>query len=409
MRPILAGDVPKDIELKSIGEQLDGMAQNWTTKQEPGVHGQPKMTKLESQLMDFIKSGGDKTLWPTALQSKFAREVAKGTPLHEKQKALKTYAQKSEFKVKWCQKVYDHLQEGKKHTHSYRQANIKHGVHYNYGRLCEEYGIHADREKAIQAGTRHATKAIKMGGNWTTKDAMSGELMFFFLRQEYHEEMAEMWEMYEQENGAQEEGEAAPITAAAVVATASITDGQQAVDKTKIDAVTVMLDAATAVDKTKIEGGSEATGAGHIGGDGPGNGDGGAGGRGGGVAAGVLPKRKTEFDEVLSAANKLKVKYNATTNAAASMLHLIGTSKEWAWADNPHTSGELGACLAELRDSIDHFGQAFLSGDFKDVRIGHEVQFLTGALHTFTMSKQKVDALQAKVNLINRMKKATVV
>jgi hypothetical protein len=137
LKPIFKTDVPTDIDMNSIGE----MFEEFFFKDQESK-GEAPMNKLETAFHQFIESGGDKINWNTQLQNKFQRDHKSGAPDHAEHKALKSYADKDAYKLKWAGKCFKKMQETKKHTHSYQKINKKHGKFLNFGMLCEQYAGH---------------------------------------------------------------------------------------------------------------------------------------------------------------------------------------------------------------------------------------------------------------------------
>ena len=137
LKPIFKTDVPDDIDMNTIGQMFEEF---FTSNQQP--EAETPMNQLETAFHKFIDSGGDKVHWITQLQNKFQRDHKHGTPEHLEHKALKSYADKDAYNLKWAGKSFKHMRETKKHTHSFQRVNKKHGRFYNFGMLCEQYAGH---------------------------------------------------------------------------------------------------------------------------------------------------------------------------------------------------------------------------------------------------------------------------
>ena len=195
--PIIAGKVPQgEGTMDNLQTSLQELYQTFPEEK-------PMMSELEVALRTFIDSGGDNKLWPRVLQNKFQRqhlpESANGKALKE----AKGYVAKGEFKLKWSGLTLEHIEAAKEHSTYYKKINKKKGIYYPLGGLCEQYGIHTNRDKAIADGTKHAERATRMGGNWTKWDSMTDQVFYLHLRQEFIEEMGECWTMFETEKGNQ--------------------------------------------------------------------------------------------------------------------------------------------------------------------------------------------------------------
>ena len=68
---------------------------------------------------------------------------------------------------------------------------------YDFGSLCESFGILYDRERAIRLGTRQTAKCCMMSGEWLGWNAEAECTTFLKLDQEWSEEFSEKWTLCE--------------------------------------------------------------------------------------------------------------------------------------------------------------------------------------------------------------------
>eukprot|EP00927_Polykrikos_kofoidii_P029840 TRINITY_DN25730_c0_g2_i1.p1 TRINITY_DN25730_c0_g2~~TRINITY_DN25730_c0_g2_i1.p1 ORF type:complete len:161 (-),score=43.04 TRINITY_DN25730_c0_g2_i1:125-607(-) len=59
------------------------------------------------------------------------------------------------------------------------------------GLLCEQYGIHTNKEKAIKIGTKVAARLAAMGGKWIWSHPFSDEMDFLRLRRVFRQVFTE--------------------------------------------------------------------------------------------------------------------------------------------------------------------------------------------------------------------------
>ena len=77
---------------------------------------------------------------------------------------------------------YKKLEEGYKHERKWQRINVEAGTYMSLGAIAEQYGIHANRLRALGSAKVYAEKCVAMGGDWVKLEHMSEQLMFLFLR-----------------------------------------------------------------------------------------------------------------------------------------------------------------------------------------------------------------------------------
>ena len=95
------------------------------------------------------------------------------------------------------------VRQGEKHKVALRvlaKNDTTKGEYLPFGSLVESFGIHYNREEAISAATRHASKCLQLKGDWLFWDNLGEVPCFLKLRQCYQEEMAECWKLCEEES-----------------------------------------------------------------------------------------------------------------------------------------------------------------------------------------------------------------
>ena len=140
--------------------------------------------KVEAKNMTRLEAAVAKNkLDPNLYQTFLSRGLA--TPADKKayDKATSNQA-KNDLRMKWAKDTLEANKQklsesGRIWTKEFQRVDTTWGQYLSYGAVCEKYGIVADPDGAIGAGTKYCTKAAKMGGKWSAYDPM-GEIPLFF-------------------------------------------------------------------------------------------------------------------------------------------------------------------------------------------------------------------------------------
>ena len=160
--------------------------------------------KVEAKNMTRLEAAVAKNkLDPNLYQTFLSRGLA--TPADKKayDKATSNQA-KNDLRMKWAKDTLEANKQklsesGRIWTKEFQRVDTTWGQYLSYGAVCEKYGIVADPDGAIGAGTKYCTKAAKMGGKWSAYDPMGEIPLFLFLNIKYREHLKEMWQMYKKD------------------------------------------------------------------------------------------------------------------------------------------------------------------------------------------------------------------
>ena len=305
-----------------------------------------------------------------ALGQQWYKDNKPGTDMHTHYAALKGRAAKAAFRSDWLRGVVKDITEKHIHTHSYKKVDRSKGTYRSIGNLIEQYGIHYNRNKAIEAGYKYARSAAALGGQWVTYEPMAGVIEIFHLERSSMQLMEEAW--------AKKREADMDLSADNKKALPATTPTPRAKAKAKI--------APKASPKAKQRGQSA------------------------GAKSDDDPDA-TKTDGIVAAKAALKLKaliHNTKGNAREVLASIDSGDSSWSWARNNENRGVLVALTEELDAAIsaDDFFRAYLISELKDLRVKHSSQFLLVKQQAFLELQPILDKLRSQLQKLVRAHKS---
>jgi hypothetical protein len=99
------------------------------------------------------------------LAQRLSALLAKSLEEKAKYKECRSDEERRAFRLKWATTQYEQLQQSRSYSKSFQNIDTTKGEMMSFGRLVETFGIHYDREHAIECATTHALKCANMGGS----------------------------------------------------------------------------------------------------------------------------------------------------------------------------------------------------------------------------------------------------
>jgi hypothetical protein len=297
----------------------------------------------------------------SSLGTRFTRSVKADPEEQGKYAKCKSWESKREFRMEWARRKLEDLTVARSRTRTYARVDTTRGEYVCFGLLVESYGIQYDRNAAVLAATRYASKCLKMGGQWLNKDSLGEVMEYLKIKKEFADTMSDAWRLCEVET------RQTKLIDESTSGGSGETDASIEAKKpaAKADAAKKRL---TSVGS---HGGGECTGA-------------------------KKAKHRSKLDEELAQAFKVKTLYLQTISGAKSLQTVVETCEDWAWARTDKSIGRLTFLINELEGSLDADSQRVVLEDLKVLKVEIGEDTLVKILGKFSSMKAKIDAVAAK-------------
>ena len=99
-----------------------------------------------------------------------------GPSLRESYAKCMTLADKKAFREAWAARKCEAMSRERRHVKEYSKIDASLGTYMCFGKLCEEYGVHFDKGRAITAAWKYASTCSVLRGQWVVRGEMSEEV-----------------------------------------------------------------------------------------------------------------------------------------------------------------------------------------------------------------------------------------
>jgi len=310
---------------------------------------------------ECLDQGGDFGLRNDRIGREWNKAVAADPALRKSYTKCSGQKDKAAMRKSWVDRMCSELRYGKSHIKRWEKVDITNGDYYAFGGLVESYGIHYDRQAAVEAATKHAEKCIKMAGPWLRFNKMGEVMEYLKLSVSFTERMSEAWSLWEEENSGSGD------------ATAGKPDVRKSPANPKSSASCSTPGAGN--DST---GGRKRAGCG----------DGGS--------AQKKPKKNECLEKALAVAVKVKKLHTEATSRAENIVGLIDTCSDWAWARTQDAVGTLRDLIMQMKAKRSTAVNRFILEDIKVLRREIGGDYLLAMANEFIALKPSLEAIDAK-------------
>ena len=102
---------------------------------------------------------------------------------------------KEQIRKNWCKETFAYILEEKTHEESYSNIDVNKGEFFTFGGLVRELGGWK-WPPAVTGAKLHFIRAMRLGGQWVTKDQMSSLTMVLRLKPSFTELMENKWSRF---------------------------------------------------------------------------------------------------------------------------------------------------------------------------------------------------------------------
>ena len=177
-------------------------------------------------------------------------------------------------------------------------------------------------EAGMRAATNYAVRCLALGGKWTFFDDWTQQLKFYYLENEYKEDLVKAWSTCQAWSHGPSSAQSEPATAEASSSTSVVAAQPKHQPRAK----------ATSSKKGEQQNEKPPAGQSPI----------------------DIKKRKasTEMQQTLSKARKTKQDYNSTIAQTTQILDNIKCDPTWKWASHADSNGDLVVATAALDEAM---------------------------------------------------------
>ena len=356
-------DEPTPIaDMKSIDAELNDLKQNVAASS-------PQDPKIK-QLSAAVTSGDIPSR--SALGQQFTRAAdGKKDPSYM---ALKSDRDRRDFRLEWARRKLENMSVGKKHHRSWEEVNSSTATPRTFAAIANDLGYAVDPQSALKGARAYCEKCIRMGGQWTYVDDMTGLTMYQYVTKSSSSSFAQAWMQYEAFQANEK------IDATGQIST---TKGEsQAPSSPTTPANKRRREDVQPAPKAAPQKSSKVSKA--------------ASSKGGDCLAGLL-----------SSCAKLKSRYHAICSKTSVLAEQVEKDSTWAWANNANNIGVLKSQVASLKTKVvESKVEAIVLQESRELRATWSPEALQGLCQSFVALTSDVALVESSHNKLLGMYRA---
>ena len=136
------------------------------------------------EVLEEIKNASFQFDARSAMGARWRRHLGNDPAKENEYKQAKGHALKAKLRAEWAQELYAKYEKSREYAKSYEEVNKEWGVYLNYDAVVKAEGGRKG-VAAVRGAQNYCKACTKLGGDWASKNSMTGRLEFLYMKKGY--------------------------------------------------------------------------------------------------------------------------------------------------------------------------------------------------------------------------------